>query len=430
MATAPVPLEELSHLALSIGRLLFQNNADTEEVESAIRRFTRAYGCEAHILVTYEALLVTVRRNEQFRTKTGNRVPAMNVNMAAVTAVETLLTETERSPKALQEVKARLNEIERQPSVYPRWIVVAALSLTAASLSRLFGGDWPTFFVTLVAGGVGTWLRVEMGRRGMNLYCIAFAAALVSGVVAGLAVVLKFSQMPALCLVAPGMIVVPGVPLVNCVQDMIKNHMAIGIARLGFGVLITLAIALGLVGAAALTGVQIPVSETSQLPSLAVDAVFSALAAVGYLFLFNVPARLSWVAILCGVASHTTRTFCLQHGIDIVSGSLIGASAAGFLAHGFARALRAPIAAFAFPGVVAMIPGAFAFRSVVGYIRIIDEGSGASLELIAETVALSATCLLMVLAIAIGVAAPLFLFKNRHLSWPESTNHHAAAESQ
>ena len=212
----------------------------------------------------------------------------------------------------------------------------------------------------------------------------------------------------------------------NSVQDMIKNHVAIGIARLGFAVLITLAIAFGLVGAAALTGVQIPVFETSQLPPLGTDAIFSALAAVGYLFLFNVPLRLSWVAIICGMASHTTRTFCLQHGVDIVSGSLIGALAAGFLAHGFARALQAPVAAFAFPGVVAMIPGAFAFRSVVGYIRIIDEGSSAPPELVAETLALSATCLLMVLGIAIGVAAPLFLFKNRRQWWPEKINHRAA----
>jgi len=409
----PVSLEEVSHLALSVGRLLFQNNADTEEVEDSVQRFAKAYGCEAHLLVTYEALLLTVRLNGEFRTKTGNRVPAMNVNMAAVAAVETLLAELEQIPMGLEEVSSRLEDIERQPQIYGRWIVVAGLALTAASLSRLFGGDWPTFFVTFIAGAAGTWLRQEMVRRKMNLFFIAFVAALVSGVLAGIAVLLKLSSMPALCLVAPGMILVPGVPLVNCVQDMIKNHMAIGISRLGLGALITLAIAVGLFAATAVTGVEIPVAEAARLPSLAGDALFSALAALGYLFLFNVPVRLAWVGVLCGVASHTTRTFCLQHGIDIVSGSLIGALAAGFLAHGFARSFRAPVSAFAFPGVVAMIPGAYAFRAVIGYLDIIRTGSGAPPPLIAETLALSATCFLMVLAIAIGVATPLILFKNR-----------------
>jgi uncharacterized membrane protein YjjB (DUF3815 family) len=182
---------------------------------------------------------------------------------------------------------------------------------------------------------------------------------------------------------------------------------------LGFGTLITLAIAIGLFSATALTGVQIPVTEAMDLPPLAEDALFSGLAALGYLFLFNVPVRLAWVCVFCGIASHTTRSLCLHLGMDMVSGSLIGALAAGFFAHAFARAFRAPISAFAFPGVVAMIPGAFAFRAVMGSLQIVQAGSAAPLPLISETLALAVTSLLMVLAIAIGVAAPLFLFPRR-----------------
>lgn len=83
MPPEPASLEEVSHLALEVGRILFQNNADTAEVEDSVLRFTSAFGCEAHLLVTYETLLLTVISNQQFRTKAGNRIPAMNVNMAA-----------------------------------------------------------------------------------------------------------------------------------------------------------------------------------------------------------------------------------------------------------------------------------------------------------------------------------------------------------
>jgi uncharacterized membrane protein YjjB (DUF3815 family) len=266
--------------------------------------------------------------------------------------------------------------------------------------------------VTWVAGAIGTWIRQELGHREMNLFLIAFAAALVSGAAGGLAVLLGWSAMPALCLVAPGMIIVPGVPLINGIQDMIKNHMDTGVARLALGSLITVMIAFGLFAATAITGTRIPVVEIPHLPSLAGDALFSALAAMGYLFLFNVPLRIAAVGILCGVASHTTRTFCLQHGIDIVAGSLIGALAAGFLAHAFARYYRAPAATFIFPGVVAMIPGAFAFRCVIGSIDIIQSGASAAPALVAETLSLALTCALMVLVIAIGVSAPLILFKH------------------
>ncbi len=412
MASATVSLEEVSHLALNLGRILFESNADTEEVERSVRRFAEAFGCEAHLVITWESLLVTLSCQDEFRTKTGNRIPAIGVNMASVADAKTLLAEVEAGLRDLGEIRRRLNEIEKQPPIYKTWMVVAALSLTAASLSRLFGGDWSTFGVAFGAATVGTWLRLEMGRRGGNVFLSAFLGATVSGIIAGVASLMKCSDQPTLCFLAVGMIIVPGVPLVNCVQDMIKNHMTLGLSRLGFATLLTLSIAVGLFVATFLTGVAIPVPEDSTLLPLAEDAVFSALAALGYLFLFNVPWRLAWVGIICGAASHTTRTFCLQHGIDIVTGSLIGALAAGFLSAIFAGWFRAPISAFAFPGVVAMIPGSYAFRAVIGFLEIIKAGPDAPVALLSETLALSATSLLMVLAIAIGVAAPMMVHKS------------------
>jgi uncharacterized membrane protein YjjP (DUF1212 family) len=403
-------VEEVAHLALQVGRLLLHNGTDTAQVQESATRFAAAFGCEAHLMVSYEAILLTVVAGSQFRTKVGHPIPAMNVNLAAVTAVNRLVAEVENGRLQLAEARAELDGIEHRPPVYGGWVVVAALGLTAASLSRLFGGDWPTFGIVWLAGATGTWLRQELGRHRFNLFFIAFAGALVSGVIGGVAVQLGLSGTPALCLVAPGMIIVPGVPLVNGVQDMIKNHMTLGLARLGLGGLITLAIAFGLFLATVVTGAMIPVDAPGRLVSIPEDALFSALAALGYAFLFNVPAHIAWACVVCGIASHTTRTLCLHQGIDMVSGTLIGALVVGLLAQGFARHFRASAVAFAFPGVVAMVPGAFAFRAVIGCLQLVDAGAAAPPALVTETLALGVTCLLMVAAIAIGIAAPLTLF--------------------
>ncbi|HEY4051671.1 MAG TPA: threonine/serine exporter family protein [Acidobacteriaceae bacterium] len=404
-----VPVEEVAHLTLSVGRLLIASGADTAQVEDSMTRFAGGFGYEAHLVVAYEALLLTVVAGEQYRTKVGSRVPAMNVNMSAVAAVSQLVGEVEEGRCGLADARKELEAIEHRSPAYGRWVVVIALGLTAASLARLFGSDWPTFWISWLAGSLGTWLRQVLGRREFNLFFIPFAAALVSGVIGGVAVLLGVSR--ALCLVAPGMIIVPGVPLVNAVQDMIKNHMTVGIARLGLGGLVTAAIAFGLFVATTITGAKIPVDAAQQLRSVPEDALFSALAALGYLFLFNVPARIAWAGVVCGVASHTLRTFCLHLGIDIVAGTLLGALVVGFLAQGFARQFRAPAVAFAFPGVVAMVPGASAFRAVIGFLQIMQAGAAAGTALMTETLALAVTCVLMVAAIAVGMAAPLILIK-------------------
>jgi hypothetical protein len=85
------PAEEVAHLALLVGRLLLLNGCDTAEVQAAMGRFAEAFGREANVLVTYEGLLVTLELEGQFRTKVGHRVPAMNVGLGAVGAVNRVL---------------------------------------------------------------------------------------------------------------------------------------------------------------------------------------------------------------------------------------------------------------------------------------------------------------------------------------------------
>ncbi|MFL5282433.1 MAG: threonine/serine exporter family protein, partial [Rhodopila sp.] len=61
-------VDEVAHLALQVGRLLLLNGADTEQVQASVTRFAAAFGCEAHLMVSYEALLATIVAGDHFRT--------------------------------------------------------------------------------------------------------------------------------------------------------------------------------------------------------------------------------------------------------------------------------------------------------------------------------------------------------------------------
>jgi uncharacterized membrane protein YjjP (DUF1212 family) len=405
-------LDRVAHVSLLAGRLLLQNGADTGAVLAVTDRLAVAFGCEARAMVTYESLLLTVAAGGRSLTRIGHRVPAMNVGLTVLGAVNRIVADAESGRLGLADVQAALEQAEHTPPPYDRWLVALALGLAAGSLGRLFGGDWPSFAVAWLAGAAGTWLRLDLGRRGVNPIAVPFAVACLSGIIGGVAVRLGVSGTPALCLIAPGMIIVPGVPLINGVQDMIRNHMTLGLGRLGFAGLATTAIALGLFVATLVTGAQIPVEEPGRLIGVPEDAVFSALAAMGFALLFSVPARIAWACVVCGVASHTLRTLCGHLGIDLVGGSLIGALVVGFLAQGFARYFRAPAVVFAFPGVVAMIPGAFAFRAVLGALQIAHGTAPPGLA--DATLVLGFQVVLMVGAIALGVVAPVILFPPRH----------------
>jgi uncharacterized membrane protein YjjP (DUF1212 family) len=402
-------LGSLAHLTLQLGRILLLNGADTEQVQASMARFAAVFGVEANLLVSYEAVLVTLVAGEQIHTKVGHRLPGIGVGMSAIEAINRLVDDAGDGRLHLDKVQAALDAIEHHSPAYSRWLVVAGLGVTAASLSRLFGGDWLACLAAGSGGASGTWVRLEFGSRHVNPVLAAFVVALLGGIVGGVIVGFGASGTPALSLVAPAMILVPGVPLINGILDMIRNHVTMGLSRLGFAALVVLAIALGVFAAARLTSVGVPVVAPTVTIGVLQDALFSALAAGGYALLFNVPARMAWACGVCGVASHTLRTLLFHFGLDLIAGTLIGALVVGFLAQGLARHFRAPTVALAFPGVVAMIPGAYAFRAVFGTLQI-AEGATAT---VAETLALSATVGLMVGAIAIGVAAPALLIPAR-----------------
>ena len=71
-----------------------------------------------------------------------------------------------------------------------------------------------------------------------------------------------------------------------------------------------------------------------------------------------------------------------------------------------------PPAAFAFPGVVAMVPGSYAFRAVIGGVQIMQVAGGTSVNLLAETTSLVILTVLLTASIAIGLAIPLALLLN------------------
>jgi len=401
--------EEAAHLSLELGRLLLASGADTAHTKDAVERFALGLGYETHLLVTYEALLLTVIGDDGFRTKVGSHVPATTVNMTEVEELNRIVGETASGLLDTATAASRLMALENGKPLYPRWLIAAALGLTGACLSRLFGGDWPVFATVFVASTLGTVVRQQLGRWHVHLLAIPFISALVSGVIGGLGMRLHPGATPALCLIAPGMILVPGVPLINSIRDAINNNMVLSLARLSFAVLVVVAIALGLFAATAITGVGIPVWGPTPLLPILEDAVVSALTTIGYVFLFNVTPRVAWACVLCGVCCHAFRTTLMHWGLDIVSGTFISSMVAGLLAHIFSRVFLAPPTTFAFPSVVALVPGSYAFRAVIGGIQILRAAGSAPSPVVAETISLVIYTILLTSAIAIGLAIALAL---------------------
>ncbi len=143
---------------------------------------------------------------------------------------------------------------------------------------------------------------------------------------------------------------------------------------------------------------------------------WGALAALGFALLFNVPRRTLVWAALCGAVGVGTRMAVLQiwPGTHLAAATLLAAALVACMAELLWRRLDTVAAVFSVPGVIPMVPGSLMFRAIVQMLQSLDTRSPVDPVQLGETLRLAGSALLVVGALAVGIAAPnLILYRRR-----------------
>ncbi len=144
------------------------------------------------------------------------------------------------------------------------------------------------------------------------------------------------------------------------------------------------------------------------------DGFFAALAAVGFAAISNPPRIAIGYCALIAAVGHITR-FCLMNyaGLNIVFASLVGALTVGLLAVFFAPRVKCPPETFAYPSLLPMIPGIYAYRTVQAFVLALStEGEGEFSHYFYLCEFNGLTCGFVILCMVIGQMIPILIFKH------------------
>jgi uncharacterized membrane protein YjjB (DUF3815 family) len=141
------------------------------------------------------------------------------------------------------------------------------------------------------------------------------------------------------------------------------------------------------------------------------DGFWSALAAVGFAVLFNVPPRYLSACVGCAALGHALRALVMHFGVPIEFATLFAATVLGFVALLLANRLQAPAMLFAIPGIIPMIPGSFAYRAMIGLVSMVSAPPDQANELLIQASSNFIRTGLILGALGVGLAAPLLLFQ-------------------
>jgi len=150
-----------------------------------------------------------------------------------------------------------------------------------------------------------------------------------------------------------------------------------------------------------------------ELFAIFLKSIWSGIAALGFSIMFNTPPR-TLIAIWFGgfVAGFVKfGTMALFPEAGFIISSFLAAMMVGFFSIPMAHFRHVPPVIFSIPSVIPLIPGVFAYRTMLGLISLTSKNNENYADAINATVHNGVNTLFIVTVLAVGVLMPMYLLR-------------------
>lgn len=407
-------------LLLRTGKLLMESAADTNRIERNMKRVAAYMGIpedKLHLDIRWTMIMVNVSDDRHSFSKF-QKCEKHGINMTTITQVSKLSWQAIEQDYSLDKYEEELDKIACKPRNYSHYIVALGAGFACGGFCKLFGGDWIAFLLTSICAFIGFRTRARCIDFGINVYMSIAIAAFVSTCLAYASACTGWSNTPYHPLLACALFIVPGVPLINFVDDMIDNHLLMGITRAANTAMMVGAMTFGIafvIRVLMMNEIEIDpqISELSIVPhdSYYIYAIAAAIAAMGFSMIFNIQRKLLWALALGGVIAVCTRNFVnFELGFGPIIGSFMGSFVVSLIAVKAVHWFNVPNHVLTIPSVIPLIPGVLMYRSLLAFINlhgVVGEVTNAFYNGINSA--------LIILCISLGVAIPN-IFARRYIA--------------
>lgn len=235
---------------LRTGQILLESSADTSRIMRNMKRAAAYLGLpekNLHIHIDYNMLMVNIHNTELSFSKF-QRCDKHGINFTAISAVSKLTYRAAHENYTLAQYEAALDEIANRERNYSPLLTAVGAAFACGGFCVQFGCDWIAFLYATLAAFLGFRLRYRLIEFGLNIYMAIACAAFASTVVAWLTTYLPagWTSTPLHPLLACALFIVPGVPLINFVDDMLDNNIQTGLVRAANTMMMMIAMAFGI----------------------------------------------------------------------------------------------------------------------------------------------------------------------------------------
>ena len=391
---ATLTLEEGFATLEVVGEAMIDAGYSVNTVQESLEDIARVNGQpRTEVVVMPTALFVSARDHIDVRTgvvASGNSPLLLH----QLDALDRVVVKARMGQLSAVEARAQVVEMRDAKSPFGIPVRVLAAGVVSAALAVILGGSWASMVLAAVLGaGVGLAVIATANLRStlqpLVIVGVAFVCAVVVFLVARSG--LELVALPSV--IAPLVVLLPGVLLTTGVVELATGQMMSGAGRLAAGFMRLVLLAGGIVAGATLVGVPYITIEEGTYP-LGPVAPWIAVAFFGVAVVVNRGGRLRfvpWIVLVLYVAYSAQVIGGLFFSGPIAA--FIGACAMTPVAILVSRFANAPASSVSFlPGFWLLVPGGL---GLVGVTAVLD-GGGNGLAILAVTIA-------TMVAIALGI---------------------------
>lgn len=403
--------KEVAEFIADFATRLMGSGTQTSRVVRNVGRLAESFGCRIETIVLPRTIIMTLTGPDGVQHTEVRKVGHHAINFRTLSHLRILTWDAFKKGLSLGECRARLRAALGGPEI-PGWALAFIAALGNAAFCRLFGG-WLSVPVVFLGTFLGFSARRRLSSAGLNPLIVFMLSAFVSSFVAGLGARI-FDFHSDIALSTSVLFLVPGVPLMNGVIDLIEGHVLAGLSRLVNALALVAAMTFGLLATILLLDVNISLGAAAAgvpVSSVWEDGLFAAVAGMGFGAISNPPKRALLAAGLLAAAGHGLRFWLMRSaGFDITSATLCGAFLIGAGGLAFGRLSGHPAEIFSFPALLPMIPGLIGYKAMLSVLAFLRAGEAAAAQEMALNIfSYGFTALAVLFAIVIGSSLSVFL---------------------
>lgn len=240
-------IQELSNFLLDFATTLMGAGSHTSRVVRNVVRIADSFGYGVDMTIFQRNVTMTIKLRDDYsiRRTYVRRIPALPLNFRTISDLSALSWEAYDNHLELSELQKRYSVIITRAPL-SRWVVLVLVAFANAAFCRLFGGDMIAMGLVWVATFFGFFVRQELMKRHINHMVVFVVCAFIASLIAGLGFRYNLGTTEDIALGTSVLFLIPGVPLINSILDLLEGHVLVGWSRAINAFILIICIAMGL----------------------------------------------------------------------------------------------------------------------------------------------------------------------------------------